>query len=98
MAGDTAVFDNAGGTRNGALTINTAVNVGTLDFQTAYTGAITQGANTITTSTAMNLNGTSLTAGAAITASGTLTIGTSKTLDLNGQNITVTGAFATTAH
>ncbi|MCL5406976.1 MAG: hypothetical protein M1429_00525 [Patescibacteria group bacterium] len=93
VAGDTAVFDNAGSTHNGALTINATVNIGTLDFQAAYTGAITQGANTITTTTAMNLNGTNLTAGADITASGTLTIGAGKTLDLAGHNITVTGTY-----
>ncbi|MFA6492891.1 MAG: peptidoglycan-binding protein [Patescibacteria group bacterium] len=93
VAGDTAIFDNAGSAHNGALTIDTAIDVATLDFQAAYIGAITQGANTITTSTVMNLNGTSLTAGADITASGTLTIGASKTLDINGHNLTVTGVF-----
>ncbi len=93
VAGDTAIFDNAGGTHNGALTIDTAVDVDTLTFDTNYTGTITQGANTITTTTAMSLTGQSLTMGADLTASGTLTIASGKTIDLNGHNLTVTSTF-----
>lgn len=91
--GEAAVFDGVNSS-NGNVVFDTNVDLKALDFQSGYSGTITQSSYTITTTTTLNLIGSSLTASAAISSAGTFSLGSSQVLDLNGNNFSVTGAFS----
>lgn len=82
---DTAVFDTNSAAAN--VTINTSVNVVSLQLQSGFSGVLSQGANTITIGTG--------TSGTYTQAAGTFTGGSSN-IDLNGSFTLSGGTFTST--
>ena len=94
---DAVTFDGGG---LGNCIINQAVNITSINVKAAYTGAITQGVNTITTSGVGTFSGGTFSGGTAniniqgvFTLSGTAFISTSAILELNSNAAFTGGVF-----
>ncbi|HEY4287774.1 MAG TPA: T9SS type A sorting domain-containing protein [Puia sp.] len=101
-AGDAVIFDGGSflGIRKGNCTINTTVNVSSMEIDARYTGTISQGANSITIAGTATLGGGTfaggtgnITVGSTFTLSATAFTSTSATLELNGDAAFTGGTF-----